>query len=102
MSEWGRREYGDYEELGQKQEDLVDALSAFQQQVVRMWGFGSGEVEQTRHLAPDIPVLEMVATLKRVHEQLALQCAAEVDEGDVPEGKPRIPPPFDQRGPFGA
>lgn len=102
MTEWGRREYGDYEELGRKLEALEEALLDFQQQVVRMWELGSGASEETRHLAHDAQVLSMVLTLQRLHQQLALEFAAEVDRADVPEGKPHVPPPFDQRNPFGA
>jgi chromatin segregation and condensation protein Rec8/ScpA/Scc1 (kleisin family) len=97
MTEWGGREYKDYEELGRRLGALDEALTAFQQQVVRMWNLGSGETEQTRHLAPDAQVLEMVLTLQNLHRQLALECAAELGEADVPEGRPRIPPPFDRR-----
>lgn len=102
MTEWSRREYEDYEELGRRLDGLSEALLAFQQQVVRMWDLGSGETEQTRHLAPDTQVLKMVITLQDLHKQLALECAAELDESDVPEGKPHVPSPFDQRNPFGA
>ncbi len=94
---WGRREYEDYEELGRRLEVLDAALLAFQQQVVKMWGLGSGEAEETRHLAPDVPVLEMVLRLQRLHQQLTREFSAEVEEADVPEGKPRCPTPFDRR-----
>ena len=94
---WGRREYGDYKELGHRLEALREALYAFQVQVVMMWDLGSGETEQTRHLAHDVQVLDMVLTLQRLHQDLTLELAAEVDEKEVPEGKPRFPPPFDRR-----
>ncbi len=97
-----RREYEDYEELGRRLEAFEDALLALQDQVVKMWEMGRGTTEQTRLLAPDAQVLSMVVTTQRLHQDLALQCAAEVEEKDVPEGKPRIPPPFDRRSPFGA
>lgn len=97
MTEWGRREYRDYEELGRRLDALDEALAAFQQQVVHMWDLGSGESKQTRHLAPDAQVLRIVVSLQHLHRQLALEFAAEIDEADVPEGKPRFPPPFDRR-----
>ena len=67
---WGRREYEDYEELGRKLEALRETLYAFQGQVVMMWDLGSGETEQTRHLAHDVQVLDMVLTLQRLHQDL--------------------------------
>ena len=94
---WGRREYRDYAELGRRLEALREALSAFQGQIALMWDLGSGETEQTRHLAHDMLVLDMVNTLHRLHQDLGLELAAEIDEKEVPEGKPRFPPPFDRR-----
>jgi hypothetical protein len=96
---WGRREYEDYEELGRRLEALREALFALQGQVILMWDLGSGETEQTRHLAHDVRVLDMVYTLEQLHQDLALELAAEVDEKEVPEGKPRFPSPLDRRSP---
>lgn len=94
---WGKREYEDYEDLGLKLEALDEALLAFQQKVVWMWDLGSGEAKETRHLAPDVPVLEMVLLLQRLHQQLTLEFSVEIEEAGVPEGKPRFPTPFDRR-----
>ena len=96
-----RRQYEDYEELGRRLAALEEALIALQGEVFRLWGLNSGATEHTRHLTPDVQVLIMVNAAHRLHQQLALECAAEIDEADVPEGKPRIPPPFDHRHPFG-
>jgi hypothetical protein len=96
-----RRTYEDYEDLGQRLSVLEDALIAFQAKVLDMWKWGD---EQGRPMPStyDTPVLDMVITLQRLHQDLTLECHTEIDAADVPEGKAPVPMPFDQRDPFGA
>jgi hypothetical protein len=89
------RRYEDYEELGQRILDVEVAINQMQAQLIRMF---SVEAEDRRPMTShyDREALDVVLLLSKLRSELATDFHAEIEESEVPRGKPRTPPPFDR------
>lgn len=100
-----RRTYEDYEELGRYLDAAQEAIHKAQAKSFNMFGGlePRAEVGETVTLetrpAPtsyDKQILQAVVILNNLGSELAMNFHAEIEESEVPLGKPRTPPPFDR------
>jgi hypothetical protein len=90
-----RRRYEDYEELGRRIMDVEATIAQLQAQLIRMF---SVEDDEGRLVASqyDTEARDVVLLLGRMRSELATNFHSEIEESEVPRGKPRTPPPFDR------
>jgi hypothetical protein len=96
-----RRTYRDYEEMGWYLEAAQLAVSKAQRKAFDMFGglgpLTEGTVTMETRPTPtsyDETILEAVLILEKLRSELAADFHADIDESEVPPGKPRTPPPF--------
>jgi hypothetical protein len=106
MSRRRERTYEDYEEMGRYLWAAYEAISEAQGKSFEMFGGLEALTEGTATMetrpAPtsyDDTILELAVTLEHLISELATNFYAEIDESQVPPGKPRIPPPFERGEP---
>jgi hypothetical protein len=97
--EW--RTYEDYVELGRYLEAAQYAIAKAQRKSFDMFGgldpLTLGVVTMETRPTPtsyDKTILQLVVALERLRSDLGVEFHAEIDESEVPPGKPRTPAPF--------
>ena len=103
MSRERERTYEDYEEMGRYLQAAYEAVGKMQGKSFDMFGgleaLTEGTVTMETRPAPtsyDTTILQLVVRLQELRSELATEFHAEIEESEVPPGKPRTPPPFDR------
>jgi hypothetical protein len=97
-----QRVYEDYEEMGQYLQSAREGVLQAQAKSFDMFGgldpLTEGTVTMETTPTPtsyDTNILQLVLILNDLRSELAMNFHAEIEESEVPPGKPRTPPPFD-------